>query len=136
VSEARTIKWFPVYIDETGYQIRFLSTEAKGAYLALSLEFFEKGELPKKDETISKIAGLDGKRWPKVRDELKEHVFGADWRNPKWEERLGKIRGTSSQRSGAARTRWNQVRDEPDARPMPDGWERSSVPDDWIPEAA
>jgi uncharacterized protein YdaU (DUF1376 family) len=131
-----TVKWFPVYIDETGYQIRFLSTEAKGAYLALALEFFEKGQLPEKEDTIRKIAGMDGKRWPKIRGELLEHVFTDGWHNLRWEERLGKIRGTSSQRSGAARERWNRARQEPDARPMADGWERSGVPDDWIPEAA
>jgi uncharacterized protein YdaU (DUF1376 family) len=133
----RTIKWFPVWIDETGYQIRFLSTEAKGAYLALALEYFEKEQLPDKDETIRKISGMDGKRWPKIRDELKEHVFTGDWRNLKWEERLGKIRGTSSQRSGAARTRWNQAKPDTDVRPISDGWEHSEIDSgDWIPEAA
>lgn len=87
---ARTeLDWVPLNIGEEALDICRLSDEATAAYLRLRIEFFSKGGLPTNDFAVELIVRLERKRqWLKVMGELKEHVFNAGWRHPKWERAL------------------------------------------------
>lgn len=68
MSEFEPLPWFAFNIEKWMADTKRLNTEGQGAYLALCLEIYQKGDpLPDDNEMLAAIAGLDLAAWNKQR---------------------------------------------------------------------
>jgi uncharacterized protein YdaU (DUF1376 family) len=130
MSASTRLPYFKHYISDDIEETEYLSIAATGAFHRLQIKFFQVGELPTNDEKIQRLLKwpANDRKWPAIRDELKEHVFSNDWLNPRWEAVLERSREKSENNAKSAKTRWSR----PAAAPPP---ERYEGPEDGPEEA-
>jgi uncharacterized protein YdaU (DUF1376 family) len=74
--------FMPLYIADYMADTAHLTTVEHGAYLLLIMTYWQRGEaLPDDDKKLSRIVGLQGRNWKRVRAEI-EPFF--DFRDGKW----------------------------------------------------
>lgn len=76
------VPFMPLYIADYMADTAHLTTVEHGAYLLLIMTYWQRGEaLPDDDKKLSRIAGLQGRNWKRVRAEI-EPFF--EFRDNKW----------------------------------------------------
>lgn len=79
-----SLPWFKFDVKAFLTDTLRLSTEEKGAYLMLMLDFYEQeAPPPDDDEILARIAGIPAERWPRVRRalETKFHIHDGYWQH-------------------------------------------------------
>lgn len=84
--------WMPLYIGDWDSGTRHLDCEQDGAYGRLVRHYWRNGPLPDEDGQLSRIVGMETKRWRKVRPVLAPFFVIADglWRHRRVDEELVK----------------------------------------------
>ena len=84
-------------------EINLLSLEARGALYGLQIHYLYHGGLPTDERKLQVIAKVPPRKWPKIRDELRE-IFTHDWRHHRWDVALANVkdRRTKARAAGLA----------------------------------
>lgn len=109
---ARPDHWMPLYFEFFENCSRDLEPICTVSVIALCIEYWKNGPLPKNDRKLAKIAGLTSRRWGRNRDQILS-VF--DCRGtvvvPLWYRDGKKVRDRiSAKRRAAANVRWKNER--------------------------
>lgn len=96
--------WVSDYLGDT----RHLTTQEHGAYLLLIMAYWmNEGPLADDDKRMARIVGMTGRDWSKAKKTISEffQIGAGQWRHKRIEQELAKVRETSRNNSGAAKTR-------------------------------
>jgi uncharacterized protein YdaU (DUF1376 family) len=100
------LAFYHIYLDGNALAHSRLSRpDGISAYALLWQEYHYSRGLPDDDEKVRRIAGMTGnKKWDRVRDELLDAGFTKStpseigWRNPKWDEGIGRAEAAHATR--------------------------------------
>lgn len=88
----------PLYIADYMADTAHLTTVEHGAYLLLIMTYWQRGEaLPDDDKKLARIAGLQGRNWARVREEVEAFFTVKDgkWVHSRIERQLSTLRAQS-----------------------------------------
>lgn len=125
-----SIAWFPFNIKDFVANTMRLTTEAKGAYLMLMLDYYEQGEsAPDDDDVLAAITGLSLEAWRRHRKVLAPlfQIRDGFWQHDRIEQEmreaehklsLSTARAVAGGKARQANLRQGKAQAEPQAQPL------------------
>lgn len=112
--------WMPWYPGDFERDTRHLSPEKVGVYVRLINHYWSKGKLPKDEEELANIGGIDLIKWSTIRQSIADlfviHLDGV-WTHKRIESELAKALKISVERKLAS----NKALEAKGKRPRPNG---------------
>ena len=107
--------WMKLNVAHFAADTLHLSTQEIGAYVLLTLHYWQHAGLPSEDERLARIAKMSLEEWQCVRNAL-AMLFIDNWRHKRVDQELTKAIVKSTKASMSANKRWKEKKKRDNAK--------------------